>query len=100
MSPGAIAIEIGRDDLADGAAFHHLADRDRLGIGRRVAHAPAHVGIERQPQRAQQHLAGPRRRDRHLLDAKIAFFRLADRPRRQQDALAAHSRHLRHTRLG
>ena len=70
---------------------------DRRGIGRRIAHAPAHIGIERKPQRAQQHLARPGPGDRHRLDAEIAFFRLADRPRREHDAFAR--RHA-HARLG
>ena len=91
------AVEVRGHDLADRAALHHLPDGDRRGVGRRIAHPPAHVGIERQPKRAQQHLARPRLRDRHFLDAKIALFRLADRPRRQQNALAGvHA----HTRLG
>ena len=38
---------VGLDDLADRAARHHLADADRGRVGRRVAHAPAHVGVER-----------------------------------------------------
>ena len=59
------AVEIRRYHLAYRAAFHHLPDRDRLGVGRRIAHAPAHVGIEREPQRAQQHFACARRGDRH-----------------------------------
>ena len=54
--------------LADDAAGHDLADADRLGIGLRIAHAPAHVGVEREPERAQQDLArtglGDRRRSR------------------------------------
>ena len=50
---------------ADRAAFHHAVDRHRRGIGRSVAHATAHIGIERQPDRAQQHLAVTRRRHRH-----------------------------------
>ena len=50
--------------LADGAAGHDLADADRLGVGLRVAHAPAHVRVEREPERAQQHLARAGLRDR------------------------------------
>ena len=55
---------VGLNDLGDGAALHHAADLDRLGIGRRVAHAAAHIGIERQVERPQQHIwPGPRCRD-------------------------------------
>ena len=82
------AVIIRGHNLADGAAFHHLADADRRGVRRRIAHPSAHVGIERQPQRAEQHLAHARRRDRHVLDAEITFVGLADRPRRQHDPLA------------
>ena len=50
---------VGLDHLADGAAGHDLADADGRRIGRRIAHAPAHVGIEREVDDAHQHLAGP-----------------------------------------
>ena len=40
------AIHIRGDHFADGAALHHLADADRLGVGRRIAHPAAHVRIE------------------------------------------------------
>ena len=53
MSPAAKVRIVRGDHFADGAAFHHLADLDRRGVGRRVAHAAAHVGIEREPDRAQ-----------------------------------------------
>ena len=32
--------------FADSAALHHLADANRLGVGRRIAHPAAHVGVE------------------------------------------------------
>ena len=49
-------------DLADSAAGHHLADADRRRVGSGVAHAPAHVGIERHVDDTHQHLARPRAR--------------------------------------
>ena len=66
MSPfGEFVIVRGRD-LAHGAGFHHLVDADRLGVGRRVAHAPAHVGVEREPFGAQQHLSRARAAAREI----------------------------------
>ena len=69
------------------AAFHHAADRHRRRIGRPVAHAPAHIGIERQPDRAQQDLALAGRRHRVILDAEVGRLGLADGARDQNDAL-------------
>ena len=78
---------VGGDHLVDGARFHHAPDRHRRGVGRPVAHAPAHIGIERQPDRAQQHLAVAGRRYRHVFDAEVRWLRLADGTRCQNDAL-------------
>ena len=63
--------------LVDRAADHRLTDLDGLRVGPRRAHAPAHVGIEREPQRAQQHLALARLRRRALFEAEIARLRRA-----------------------
>src|SRR5262245_50307399 len=57
--------------FADRAALHHIADANRLGIGRRIAHPAAHVGVERKPQRAQQHLVRSGLWDRKLFRTKI-----------------------------
>ena len=74
------------DHLAHRAAFHHAADRHRRRIGRPVAHAPAHIGIERQPDGAQQHLALAGRRRRVFLDAEVGRLGLADGARDENDA--------------
>ena len=38
--------DIRGNHLADRAALHHTADANRLGVGRRIAHPAAHVGVE------------------------------------------------------
>ncbi len=68
------------------AAFHHAIHRHRRGIGRAVAHAAAHIGIERQPDRAQQHLACAWRRHRIILEAEIRWAGLTVRARCENDA--------------
>ena len=73
-------------DLAHRAGFDHLVDADRLGVGRRIAHASAHVGIEREPFGAQQHLPGPGLRHRKFLQAEVGRLRLADGAGRKHDA--------------
>jgi hypothetical protein len=57
--------------FADRATLHHIADANRFGVGRRIAHPAAHVGVERKPQRAQQDLARSRLWDRKFFQAKI-----------------------------
>ena len=79
---------VGGRDLAHRAAFHHAADRHRLRIGRPVAHAPAHIGIERQPDRAQQHLASAGGRHGIFLDAEVGRFGFTDGAGSQNDAFA------------
>jgi hypothetical protein len=49
------------DDAPYAAAGHHFADFHRPGIGRRVAHAAALVGIRREIVNAYQELALPGR---------------------------------------
>jgi hypothetical protein len=81
-----------RDDLADGLADHHLADLDRRHIRFRVAHATAHVGIERQPAVANQNLARAGRRDRRVDETEVLLGHRAPRAARE-DHLAIHRRH-------
>ena len=88
MSPLAKAGIVRRDHLADRAALHHAADRHRLGVGRPVAHAPAHVGIEREPDGAQEDFARAGRRHRTFLEAEIGWLGFADGARGEDDAFA------------
>ncbi|MNN36955.1 hypothetical protein D3C81_1508740 [compost metagenome] len=44
-------------DATDSATGHYIADFYRSGVGRCVAHASAHVGVQRQVKRLEQHLA-------------------------------------------
>jgi len=48
---------LGFDDAADGTAAHHFTDFYRRRVRWRVAHASAHIGVEGEIDRAQQHLA-------------------------------------------
>ena len=81
-----VLVIVGGRDLAHRAGFHHLVDADRLGVGRRIAHASAHIGIEREPFGAQQHLPGSGLRNRKFLEAEVGSFRLAHGARREHDA--------------
>jgi len=76
---------LSRRDLAHRAALHHAADRHRRRIGRAVAHASAHIGIERQPDRAQQDLALTGRGRRAILDPEVRRLGLADGTRDEND---------------
>jgi hypothetical protein len=57
--------------FADGAALHHIADANRLGVGRRIAHPAAHIGVKGKPQRTQQDLARSGLWDWMFFQAKI-----------------------------
>jgi hypothetical protein len=83
---GREAVEVGFDHLAHRAAGHHLADRDRRRVRRRVAHAAAHVGIERQIDGAGEQFARPWLRRRALLEPEVVRSRPALRPLREDDA--------------
>ncbi len=85
MSPVCVFLVVRGGDLADGAGFHHLADADGLGVGRRIAHAPAHVGVEREPFRLQQHLTRPGLRHGKFLQPEVGRLRLAHRARGKHD---------------
>ena len=71
---------------ADHLAGHHLADLHRRGVRRPVAHPPAHVGVEREPDRAQQDLAVAGLRGGLGLDAEIVRRRRALGPAGEHDA--------------
>ena len=76
---------VGSSDLADRARDHHLADLDRRRVGRRIAHAAAHVRVEREPDGAQQNLAGTGLRHREFFQAKVLRLRLAHGARGQNN---------------
>ena len=65
-------------DLGHHLRGHRLTDLDRLGVAFRRRHAAAHVGIERQPDRARKELALARVGDRALFQPEVfgARFRL------------------------
>jgi len=67
-------------DARDGTADQHITDRDRCGVGRCIAHAAAHVGVERQVERAQQNLTVAGFGNRCFLKVEILGGRRADRP--------------------
>jgi hypothetical protein len=60
--------------LADRAADHDVADRDRCGVGARVAHPAAHVGVEGQVQHAEQDLTVASSGSSTTAVAKSLFF--------------------------
>src|SRR5712692_1736797 len=68
------------DHFTDGLPDHDLADVDALDVALGVAHAAAHVRIERQPQVFHQHLALARLRHGGLLDPEIVLAHPARRP--------------------
>src|SRR5258706_1189000 len=61
------------DDLAHRLPDHDRVDLHRRRVGFRVAHAPAHVRIEREPLVLHQHFARPGRSHRLLVDAEILW---------------------------
>ena len=69
----------------DGAADQHVADRHRRGVGRRIAHAATHVRVERQVERAQQHLAGRCFRNNAFLQQEVVRRWRTNRTRIKND---------------
>ena len=74
-------------DLPDALTLHHLAEPDRRRVGGRIVHPAAHVGVERQPDRAHQDLARRKLRDGDLVELEVLRHRRALRSSRQQDFL-------------
>src|SRR5262249_46844949 len=68
------------DDRADHPAFHHRADFDRLGIGPDPTDASAHIGVEREIDPADQHLALAGIRPWRVLYLEIGWCRRPGRP--------------------
>src|SRR5712692_3923847 len=67
------------DHFTDGLPDHDLADVDALDVALGVAHASAHVRIEREPQVLHQHLALAGLRDGRLFDPEIVLAHPARR---------------------
>src|SRR5438876_11287066 len=80
----------GLDDFTDRLSNHDLADVDALRVAFRIAHAPAHVRVERDPEVPDQHLAVAAPGQRRALDAEIVFAHRVLRAARQHDAPVFH----------
>src|SRR5580704_9141624 len=84
----------GCDHLAHGFTGHYLADLDRLGVGLLLAQPAAHVGVDRQPDRAGDDLAGTRGWDRVLDDVEVGPIggagRTAAQHNRATDGVGGH----------
>src|SRR5262249_23463491 len=74
------------DDFAHGLPDHDLAELHTLHVTLRVAHAPAHVGVERKPQVPDQHLALRRLRQRRFFHPEVVLRNPALRPAGEDDA--------------
>ena len=85
MSPTWNGASRGRLDPADRAAGHHAADLDGRGIGRAGVHPAPHVGVEREVDRAQEHLPRAGLRHGRLDEPEVGLLRLAVRACRQDD---------------
>ncbi|KAG1585967.1 hypothetical protein G6F46_014812 [Rhizopus delemar] len=79
---------VGRLHTCHGATHHGLADLDRFGIGRRIAHAAAHIGIQREIHGAQQHLTWAGLRDIPRFQPEIAVCGFAVWARGKHDTAA------------
>ena len=67
----------GGDDLADAFPGHHPADLHRRRVGGAVGEPAAHVRVDRQEQRAGQHLALRQHRQLFLVQREIGGARRA-----------------------
>ncbi len=62
------------DDFSDSTSDHHLADADGIGVGTHAGHASAHIGIDGEILRAQEHLPLGERRQRLGDEFEVRFF--------------------------
>ena len=92
-SPRRQAVRAAGLDHADALALHDLTQLDRGGIGRAVVHPAAHIGVERQPDGADQHLARPGRGHRRLVETKVLGHRHALRAADEENAGRAFGRY-------
>ena len=80
------------DHLTDHLTRHRLADLGRLRVRARFAHARAHVWVEREPLRADEHLTRSGLRDLRLDEREVRLLRESDGPRGERD-LSVHAAH-------
>ena len=78
----------GGDHLAHRLARHHAADRTPARRRMRLAQPAAHIGVDREPDRAGDDLARPGRRDRILDELEILRRGFAQRTAAQDDGAA------------
>src|SRR6266480_310764 len=76
--------------LAYRLPHHGRAELDAFRVAFRIAHAPAHVRVERQPEIPDQHLALAALRQRRALDAEIVFAHRTLGAAREHDAPVFH----------
>src|SRR5438309_7200267 len=81
------------DDLVDRPARHKLAGIDALRLRLHAADATAHVRIEREVDRAREHLAVLRGRQRLFDDLEVARLRRAGGTALENHAAAGRGRH-------
>ena len=84
------AAVVALDHLAHDLTRHHAADRRRLLVGARFAHPRAHVRVEREEVRANEHLARARLGERRLDEGEVRLLRKADGPSRERDLAIRH----------
>lgn len=84
---------IGRDDFANGAAFHYGIDGHWRGVGGAFVHAATHIRVQRQEAIADQNLIVAGRCDGDLFDAKVVRAGFSVRARCQHDAAVDDGRH-------
>ena len=78
-----------RNDAADRLAAHGRTDLHRRDVGRAFVHPATHVGVERQPHRADQHLPFGRNRHRRFFQPEGVGRRCAVRTTGEDDAAIA-----------
>ena len=80
-------VDVRGDDFVNRPADHDGTDFDRRRIRFRGIHPPAHVRIEREKERAQQHFARTGLADRFFLEAKVGRSGFAVRSCGEHDAV-------------
>ena len=68
---------VARRHFTDDLAGHRLTELGRLRVGAGGAHPPAHVRVDREPLRLDEHLAGPGLGNRRLDELEVRVLRKA-----------------------